>query len=223
MVKWSKVICYFSVIFIFAFSSLSFSDYGIIAERAEDAIARLRGVLDANRACQSRKKLKILLYTIEVKLGELRQAEDDIYKQELLRDIKQGAAEMGEINGNIIDKLNPLCDTSRIQSGIEDLLEVLRADRRIMSPEIFDDFMNRFEEKPFDKDRTVMLESVSEHYYFFVDQLVYIFRTYDFDTGRLLAASIVKNKIIDPENIYKLYETMDFSSKKEDLREILEP
>jgi hypothetical protein len=75
--------------------------------------------------------------------------------------------------------------------------------------------------EPFAEDQlTVLGEAVSTQY-FLVSQTQQMLRLFSFSKDRLKAMRLLRPRVLDMENSYKLYESFEFSSDKEELKRIL--
>ena len=66
------------------------------------------------------------------------------------------------------------------------------------------------------------LEQAVTAHYFLVAQVAEVLGDFDFSQDKLQAARLLKPRILDPENKFKLYEAFTFGNDKEELKRILQ-
>lgn len=75
--------------------------------------------------------------------------------------------------------------------------------------------------EPFAEDQLAVLEEAAPTQYFLVSQTQQVLRLFSFSKDRLKAMRLLRPRLLDMENSFKLYESFEFSSDKEELKRIL--
>jgi uncharacterized protein DUF4476 len=75
--------------------------------------------------------------------------------------------------------------------------------------------------EPFSDDQLSVLEEAVPTQYFLVAQAQQILRSFTFSNDRLRAMRLLRPRLLDLENGFKLYETFEHSSDKDELKRIL--
>jgi hypothetical protein len=75
--------------------------------------------------------------------------------------------------------------------------------------------------EPFADDQLGVLEEAAPSQYFQVAQAQQILRVFNFSKDRLKAMRLLRPRLLDMENGYKLYESFEFSNDKDELKRIL--
>lgn len=75
--------------------------------------------------------------------------------------------------------------------------------------------------EPFADDQLLVLEEAVPTQYFLVAQAQQILRTFNFSSDRVKAMRLLRPRLLDLENGFKLYESFDHSSDKDELKRIL--
>ncbi len=75
--------------------------------------------------------------------------------------------------------------------------------------------------EPFADDQLTVLEEAVPSQYFLVSQAQQILRSFTFSSDRLKAMRLLRPRLLDLENGFKLYESFDHSSDKDELKRIL--
>ena len=75
--------------------------------------------------------------------------------------------------------------------------------------------------EPFADDQLAVLEQAVPTQYFLVAQAQQILRTFSFPSDRVKAMRLLRPRLLDLENGFKLYESFDHSSDKDELKRIL--
>ncbi|HEX8436029.1 DUF4476 domain-containing protein [Archangium sp.] len=75
--------------------------------------------------------------------------------------------------------------------------------------------------EPFADDQLSVLEEAAPTQYFLVAQAQQILRVFNFSKDRLKAMRLLRPRLLDTENGYKLYESFEFSNDKDELKRIL--
>ncbi len=75
--------------------------------------------------------------------------------------------------------------------------------------------------EPFADDQLVVLEEAAPTQYFLVAQAQQILRTFSFSSDRVKAMRLLRPRLLDLENGFKLYESFEHSSDKDELKRIL--
>ena len=91
-----------------------------------------------------------------------------------------------------------------------------------MAPEAFERLLQQLEDASFADDQLSLLKTAATHNTFTAHQAQRILEVFDFEEDRLKAAEILAPRIVDRENLHRLYEAFEFSGSREKLQEILE-
>ncbi|HDM42818.1 MAG TPA: DUF4476 domain-containing protein [Firmicutes bacterium] len=91
-----------------------------------------------------------------------------------------------------------------------------------MSEDAFDKLIATLEEASFEDDMLNILRGISSNNYFTCSQVKRIMDVFEFSEGKISAFSMLYKHIIDPENISVVYTSLDFSSDKDRISEIIE-
>jgi len=83
------------------------------------------------------------------------------------------------------------------------------------------DVCKALSQEPFSRDKLRLVSELAPTRYFLVTQVERILGQFEFSNDRLEAARILRPRILDPENHFKLYSAFEFSSDKDRLRQIL--
>ena len=75
--------------------------------------------------------------------------------------------------------------------------------------------------EPFAEDQLAVLAEAAPTEYFLVSQTQQMLRLFSFSKDRLKAMRLLRPRLLDMENSFKLYESFEFSSDKEELKRIL--
>jgi hypothetical protein len=75
--------------------------------------------------------------------------------------------------------------------------------------------------EPFAEDQLDVLAQAAPTQYFLVNQTQQLLRVFTFSKDRLKAMRLLRPRLLDMENSYKLYESFEFSNDKEELKRIL--
>lgn len=75
--------------------------------------------------------------------------------------------------------------------------------------------------EPFADDQLAVLEEAAPTQYFLVAQAQQILRTFTFSNDRVKAMRLLRPRLLDLENSFKLYESFEHSSDKDELKRIL--
>jgi hypothetical protein len=75
--------------------------------------------------------------------------------------------------------------------------------------------------EPFAEDQLDVLGQAAPTQYFLVNQTQQLLRVFTFSKDRLKAMRLLRPRLLDMENSYKLYESFEFSNDKEELKRIL--
>jgi hypothetical protein len=75
--------------------------------------------------------------------------------------------------------------------------------------------------EPFADDQLSVLEEAAPSQYFLVAQAQQLLRLFSFSKDRLKAMRLLRPRLLDMENSYKLYESFEFSGDKDELKRIL--
>ncbi|WP_158501676.1 DUF4476 domain-containing protein [Vitiosangium sp. GDMCC 1.1324] len=75
--------------------------------------------------------------------------------------------------------------------------------------------------EPFADDQLEVLEQAASTQYFLVSQAQQILRLFTFSKDRLKAMRLLRPRLLDTENGFKLYESFEYSSDKDELKRIL--
>jgi hypothetical protein len=75
--------------------------------------------------------------------------------------------------------------------------------------------------EPFAEDQLAVLAEAAPTQYFLVTQTQQVLRLFSFSKDRLKAMRLLRPRLLDMENSFKLYESFEFSSDKEELKRIL--
>jgi Domain of unknown function (DUF4476) len=75
--------------------------------------------------------------------------------------------------------------------------------------------------EPFAEDQLSVLEEAAATQFFLVSQTQQVLRLFSFSKDRLKAMRLLRPRLLDMENSFKLYESFEFSSDKEELKRIL--
>ncbi len=75
--------------------------------------------------------------------------------------------------------------------------------------------------EPFADDQLTVLEEAVPTQYFLVAQAQQLLRLFSFSRDRLKAMRLLRPRLLDMENGYKLYESFEFSNDKDELKRIL--
>ncbi|MCX7959138.1 MAG: DUF4476 domain-containing protein [Deltaproteobacteria bacterium] len=87
----------------------------------------------------------------------------------------------------------------------------------------FSKFFSEYKKASADKDKLRLLESLlSSGIYLNVSQTISLLKEIDFASNRKKFFTIIKGHISDPQNIYQIYNHLDFSSEKDEAKRILE-
>lgn len=87
----------------------------------------------------------------------------------------------------------------------------------------FSKFYSEFKKAQTDKDKIRLLESLLYSGKFIsVSQSISLLKEIDFSSNRKKFFTIIKGHIADPQNIYQIYNHLDFSSEKDEAKRILE-
>jgi len=136
-----------------------------------------------------------------------------------------------------IDILMELVSSKYVRYNVRSRLKLINSDirdiRRIigggvikrwlpMSEDAFDKLIATLEEASFEDDMLSILRGISSNNYFTCSQVKRIMDVFEFSEGKISAFSILYKHIIDPENISVVYTSLDFSSDKDRISEIIE-
>ncbi|RLC45011.1 MAG: hypothetical protein DRH44_00500 [Candidatus Coatesbacteria bacterium] len=136
-----------------------------------------------------------------------------------------------------IDILMELVSSKYVRYNVRSRLKLINSDirdiRRIigggvikrwlpMSEDAFDKLIATLEEASFEDDMLNILRGISSNNYFTCSQVKRIMDVFEFSEGKISAFSILYKHIIDPENISVVYTSLDFSSDKDRISEIIE-
>ncbi|RLC43822.1 MAG: hypothetical protein DRH49_00300 [Candidatus Coatesbacteria bacterium] len=136
-----------------------------------------------------------------------------------------------------IDILMELVSSKYVRYNVRSRLKLINSDirdiRRIigggvikrwlpMSEDAFDKLIATLEEASFEDDMLNILRGISSKNYFTCSQVKRIMDVFEFSEGKISAFSILYKHIIDPENISVVYTSLDFSSDKDRISEIIE-
>ncbi len=92
-----------------------------------------------------------------------------------------------------------------------------------MSETDFSKFFAEFKKASMDKDKLRLLESImNSGAYLSVSQVISLLKQVDFASNRKKFFTIIKGHISDPQNIYQIYNQLDFNSEKDEAKRILE-
>ncbi|MFY0528258.1 DUF4476 domain-containing protein [Archangium gephyra] len=75
--------------------------------------------------------------------------------------------------------------------------------------------------EPFADDQLAVLEEAAPTQYFLVAQAQQLLRTFSFSRDRVKAMRLLRPRLLDLENSFKLYESFDHASDKDELKRIL--
>ncbi len=75
--------------------------------------------------------------------------------------------------------------------------------------------------EPFADDQLNVLEGAVSSQYFLVAQAQQILRIFSFSSDRLKAMRLMRPRMLDMDNSFKLYESFEFSSDKDELKRII--
>lgn len=75
--------------------------------------------------------------------------------------------------------------------------------------------------EPFADDQLEVLEQAASSQYFLVSQVQQLLRLFSFSKDRLRAMRLLRPRLLDTENGFKLYESFEYSSDKDELKRIL--
>ena len=75
--------------------------------------------------------------------------------------------------------------------------------------------------EPFSDDQLAVLDEAAPTQYFLVAQAQQILRNFTHSSDRLKAMRLLRPRLLDLENSFKLYESFDYSSDKDELKRIL--
>ena len=75
--------------------------------------------------------------------------------------------------------------------------------------------------EPFAEDQLDVLAQAAPTQYFLVNQAQQLLRVFTFSKDRLKAMRLLRPRLLDMENSYKLFESFEFSNDKEELKRIL--
>lgn len=75
--------------------------------------------------------------------------------------------------------------------------------------------------EPFAEDQLDVLAQAAPTQYFLVNQVQQLLRVFTFSKDRLKAMRLLRPRLLDMENGFKLYESFEFSNDKEELKRIL--
>lgn len=136
-----------------------------------------------------------------------------------------------------IDILMELVSSKYVRYNVRSRLKLINSDirdiRRIigggvikrwlpMSEDAFDKLIATLEEASFEDDMLNILRGISSNNYFTCSQVKRIMDVFEFSEGKISAFSMLYKHIIDPENISVVYTSLDFSSDKDRISEIIE-
>jgi hypothetical protein len=76
-------------------------------------------------------------------------------------------------------------------------------------------------DEPFAEDQLSVLAETAPTQYFLVSQTQQVLRLFSFSKDRLKAMRLLRPRLLDMENSFKLYESFEFSSDKDELKRIL--
>lgn len=85
----------------------------------------------------------------------------------------------------------------------------------------FGRLMRQLEQEFFSDDQLAVVRTAARENYFFVGQVEEILDIFSFEDDRLEAVTLLRPRILDPENSFRLYGKFTFSSSKEELAQIL--
>ncbi len=90
-----------------------------------------------------------------------------------------------------------------------------------ISDQAFNDLMAAMEQQSFADDRLRVLEAASQTQFFYVAHVQKLLAKFVFAQQRLKAVQLVRNRILDPQNNFQLFQAFQFPAEKEELKRIL--
>ncbi len=92
-----------------------------------------------------------------------------------------------------------------------------------LNEEDFFKFFSEYKKANSDKDKLILLESLmNSGKYLNVSQAISLLKQIDFSSSRKEFFTLIKGHISDPQNIYQIYNHLDFQSEKVEAKRILE-
>jgi hypothetical protein len=82
--------------------------------------------------------------------------------------------------------------------------------------------VSAIQNEPFPADKMLVLEEATPTQYFLVSQVQQILPLFKFSQDRLKAMRLLRPRILDLDNGYRLYSSFEFSNDKEELKRILQ-
>lgn len=91
-----------------------------------------------------------------------------------------------------------------------------------MAPPQFSSLRRAIQSESFSANKLRVLEQATTAHYFICAQVNEVLNDFAFSQDKLQAARLLKPRILDPENKFKLYEAFTFPNDKEELKRILQ-
>ncbi len=91
-----------------------------------------------------------------------------------------------------------------------------------MADAALQDLMRAIKRESFSENRLRVLQQAVPGHYFVVAQAQQVLSIFSFSGDRLAAMRLLKPRLLDRENFFKLYDSFSFSSEKAELKKILE-
>ncbi len=91
-----------------------------------------------------------------------------------------------------------------------------------MDSEHFSSFISQLEQEPFPENKIDVLRTAARDNCFTVSQAIQIANVFHFDEDKLKAMKIVYPKLVDKQEVYRIYQVFTFPDTKEEFREWIE-
>ncbi len=100
---------------------------------------------------------------------------------------------------------------------------IQKTDTGEMTEQDFNKFYSTFKSESSDKDRLRLVESIMNGgSKITVSQVIALLKGIDFSSNKKKFFLLIKGHIVDPQNIYQIYNHLDFQSEKDEAKRILE-
>jgi hypothetical protein len=73
-----------------------------------------------------------------------------------------------------------------------------------------------------DSEKQLVIAKKAIQYYFTVDQVILLLEKFSFDKSKIALIDLIYPKIVDKEMSYRLFDTLTFSSSKDELRKVID-
>lgn len=110
---------------------------------------------------------------------------------------------------------------SKMMNYLENIEEIYDLENIIISNDSFKELKNSLERTEFSDDKLNLLRISTKNNYFSCEQIADLLETFDFSEDKLEAIRITYDKILDPENIYYIFNSFEYSTDVEKLEEMI--